>query len=81
MTKIKLINNAPMNEPMGSTNSGAEGNSIITIIAAKLAPLVIPITSGDARISNYPLNQRQKWPNYFPQLNLVTFSEFGTRLI
>lgn len=37
-----------MNEPMGSTNSGAEGNSIITIIAAKLAPLVIPITSGDA---------------------------------
>ena len=29
-----------MNEPMGSTNSGAEGNSIITIIAAKLAPLV-----------------------------------------
>ena len=36
-----------MNEPMGSTNSG-EGNSIITIIVAKLAPLVIPITSGDA---------------------------------
>ena len=68
-----------MNEPMGSTNS--EGNSIITIIA-KLAPLVIPITSGDASGFLTTLESpRQKWPNYFPQLNLVTFSEFGTRLI
>ena len=71
-----------MNEPMGSTNSGAEGNSIITIIAAKLAPLVIPITSGDASGFLTTLESpRQKWPNYFPQLNLVTFPEFGTRLI
>lgn len=50
-----------MNEPMGSTNSGAEGNSIITIIAAKLAPLVIPITSGDASgFLTTPLNHRAR---------------------
>ena len=49
-----------MNEPMGSTNSGAEGNSIITIIAAKLAPLVIPITSGDASGFLTTLNHRAR---------------------
>ena len=71
-----------MNEPMGSTNSGAEGNSIITIIAAKLAPLVIPITSGEAGEFLRPSGiTPTRMPNYFPQLNLVMFSEFGTRLI
>ena len=44
-----LIHNAPANEPKGSINNGAEGNNIIIVTADKLAPFVIPITSGDAR--------------------------------
>ena len=46
--KIKLTHKAPANDPNGKMKSGAEGNSIIIETADKLAPLVIPITSGDA---------------------------------
>ncbi|COS46343.1 Uncharacterised protein [Streptococcus pneumoniae] len=45
---IKLIINAPINEPIGNIANGADGNSMMIITAAKLAPLEIPITSGEA---------------------------------
>ena len=46
--RIILIVKAPINEPKGRTNRGADGNIIMIITAAKLAPFVIPITSGEA---------------------------------
>lgn len=46
--KNKLTAKAPKNEPIGNTNNGAVGKIIIIITAAKLAPLEIPITSGEA---------------------------------
>lgn len=48
IVKIILIINAPAKEPNGNMNKGADGNNMIIVTADKLAPLVIPITSGEA---------------------------------
>ena len=71
IVKIILIINAPAKEPNGNMNKGADGNNMIIVTADKLAPLVIPITSGKlAHFLQRPVLMRQKWQGYYLQLML-----------